>query len=290
MSLSHPAKLLPDEIRLRRSLGGELSALAALFVLTLRQNTHGRRIYVLGGLYLLPCALAVLLRCLRDAPPADTLEFALVFNLLPHGLAPLTALLYAAGMIQDEVEEQTLTYLLLRPLPRWALYVTRMLSTVCTTVILVGVATLALYLAIYWGTPELWSVILLARAPRAIAILALAQLSYCALFGLVGLVTRRSLIVGLIYIIFIEGALANIDFIARALTVVFYVRILILRWLALSELDVQRFERDWRLDLDTVPSAGRCVITLVGFAAIVTLLTAARFARQEFRMKTPETG
>ena len=50
------------------------------------------------------------------------LRVRLRFNLIPHALAPLAALFYAAGIIQDEVEEQTLTYLLLRPLPRWALY------------------------------------------------------------------------------------------------------------------------------------------------------------------------
>ena len=52
----------------------------------------------------------------RFPPAAENLQFALIFNLIPHALAPLAALLYATGIIQDEVEEQTLTYLLLRPL------------------------------------------------------------------------------------------------------------------------------------------------------------------------------
>ena len=81
----------------------EWSALAALFDLTVRQHTHGRRLLVLVLLYALPVGLAVLLRWLPHPPPPDSLEFALVLNLLPHGLAPLTALLYAAGAIQDEV-------------------------------------------------------------------------------------------------------------------------------------------------------------------------------------------
>ena len=68
---------------------------------------------------------------------------------------PLTALLYASGMIQDEVEEQTLTYLLMRPLPRWALYLTRFVATLLTTTLLVRAGAVALYLAIYAGTPEL---------------------------------------------------------------------------------------------------------------------------------------
>ena len=136
----------------RRGASAEMSALAALFALTVRQHTHGRRLFVLGGLYLLPCILAVVLRNLPHPAPAEAMEFALVFALVPHGLAPLTALLYAAGIISDEVEEQTLTYLLLRSVPRWALYLTKLAATLCVTTALVAVAVAALYVAIHAGT------------------------------------------------------------------------------------------------------------------------------------------
>ena len=105
--------------------GFDLTALTALFVLTLRQHLRGRRLLVLSLLFLLPSAMVCLFRLGHHPPNPGHLEFATVFNLIPHALATLTALLYAAGMIQDEVEEQTLTYLLLRPLPRWALYLTK---------------------------------------------------------------------------------------------------------------------------------------------------------------------
>src|SRR5438552_14315964 len=121
----------PAEPLLRLEYRFDLSALAALFVLTLRQQTRGLRLIVLCLLFALAAGLPVLIRSL--APPLPELpaklELVLVFYLIPHALVPLTALLYAAGMIQDEIEEQTLTYLLMRPLPRWALYVTKYLAT-----------------------------------------------------------------------------------------------------------------------------------------------------------------
>ena len=61
---------------------------------------------------------------------------------------PLAALLYAAGIIQDEVEEQTLTYLLLRPLPRWALYLVKLLATLLVTSVLTAVFTAATFAVI----------------------------------------------------------------------------------------------------------------------------------------------
>jgi ABC-2 type transport system permease protein len=243
---------------------------------------------VLGLLYALPCALAVLLRSLPHAPPPDALEFALVLNLIPHGLAPLTALLYAAGVIQDEVEEQTLTYLLIRSVPRWALYLTKLAATLCVTVGVIAVATVALELAIYWGTPQLGAEIFPGRVVRIVGVLALAQVGYCALFGFLGLWARRSLLLGVIYIVTVEGVLASLDFVVRKLTVVFYVRTLFLRWLEPRESTLQRWQQDWGLELDKVPTAERCVWTLLLFGAAVAVLTAVWFSRREFRVKTPD--
>jgi ABC-2 type transport system permease protein len=264
-----------------------LSACVALFMLTLRQYTHGRRLLVVGLLYALPVALAVLLRSLPNPAPPDILEAALIFHLLPHGLAPFTALLYAAGVVQDEVEEQTLTYLLLRSVPRWALYATKLLATLCLTALLVAVAAVALYAASFWGTPEFGEV-MAERAPRAAAVMALAQVGYCTLFGLLGLVSRRPLIAGVAYIVAVEGVLANLNFVGRTLTVVYYVRTLIVRWLPFPDATLQQKLKEWDLDLTKAPSAGRCTLTLLAASFVVAALSAWWFARREFRMKTPE--
>jgi ABC-2 type transport system permease protein len=244
----------------RRSLANELSAAAALFALTVRQHTHGRRLLILGGLYLLPCLLAVVLRLLPSPAPTDALEFALVFTLVPHALAPLTALLYAAGVVADEVEEQTLTYLLLRAVPRWLLYLTKLLATLCVTCLLVAVSVAALYVAIYAGSPDFWPAT--GRCVQAVGVMALAQVGYCGLFGLIGLLTRRSLIVGIGYIVLVEGVLANLNFVGRAVTLVYHTRSLTLRGLDLPADQLRRCQD-------------------------VSLLSALLFARSEYRVKTP---
>lgn len=271
----------------RRSRSGELSALAALFALTIRQHTHGRRLLVLGLLYLLPCILVVVLRNLPNTAPAEVLEFAFAFTLLPHGLVPLTALLYAAGVIADEVEEQTLTYLLLRSMPRWAIYFTKLLATFVVTTLLIAVAVLTLYTAIYAGTPG-FTTDALPRAGRVIVVMALAQVGYCALFGFLGLFTKRSLVAGIAYIVAIEGVLANLDFVGRSLTIVYYVRTLNLSWLELSREQLRRCQEAWGMtDLELLPLPRTCVLILLGFGLAVAILSAHWFARREFRVKTP---
>jgi ABC-2 type transport system permease protein len=276
-----------DAPPLARSRAGELSALAALFGLTVRQHTHGRRLLVLGALYLLPCVLALVLRNLPRPAPAEALEFALVFSLLPHGLAPLTALLYAAGVVSDEVEEQTLTYLLLRSIPRWALYLTKLLATYCVCTVLVAGAVLALEASIHAGTPGFWTEVL-PRTGRFMAVMALAQVGYCALFGFVGLVTRRSLIAGVAYIVAVEGVLANLDFVGRTVTVVYFVRTLSLRWLGLPAEQLRRCQDAWGMtDLEKLPTSGASVLILVAIGVVLALVSAIWFARSEYRVKTP---
>lgn len=276
-----------------RSVAAELSALGALFGLTVRQHTHGRRLVVLAVLYLLPCALAVLLRSLPTPAPAGILEFALVFTLLPHGLAPLTALLYASGVVADEVEEQTLTYLLLRAIPRWELYLVKLLATFCVTAGLVAVGVVGLYVAIYAGTDEFGDAV--GRAWRMVLIMAVAQAGYCALFGFLGLYTRRALVAGIAYIVGVEGVIASQEFAGRLVAVVYYVRTLILQWLDLPAEQLTRCMDTWGLgevtrgtpDLSKLSTPGECLAVVLGVGAIVSLLSSWWFSRSEFRVKTP---
>jgi len=78
----------------------------------------------------------------------------------------------------------------------------------------VSAAVTALYLAIYAGTPEFFGEVL-PRMGAVVGVMVLAQVGYCALFGFLGLVTRRSLIAGIAYIVAFEGVLANVNFVGR---------------------------------------------------------------------------
>jgi hypothetical protein len=52
------------------------------------------------------------------------------------GTIPFVALLMAGGLLADEAEDRTLTYLLVRPVPRSKLYVSKALPVVATTMVL----------------------------------------------------------------------------------------------------------------------------------------------------------
>ena len=290
-----------------------LAALGTLFWLTLRQHSRGRRLLIFAFLFLLPTLLVCLIRTfdpliqpheqtfvlaplhLPSVPVSFTglvylapslyrlreLEFAIIFTIIPHVFVPLTALVYSSSMIHDELEEQTLTYLLIRPSPKWVIYLAKLLATLLITLLLAACGMLVTYTAMYWGLPGFGGETFWTHLLKAQALLALALLAYGSLFGYLGLLVRRSLVVGIAYIIVFEGVLANIDFVVRRLTVMYYFRVLAARWLPLSI-------REWSLDLTLAPSSTYCVGVLGAVGLVATGLAVLTFTTREFRVKTPE--
>src|SRR5205085_8432757 len=99
----------------------------------------------------LPTVIAIIVRTMHSGDSPAENENALIFSLLANALVPFAALWCASTMIQDELEEQTLTYLLVRPLPRWAIYLTILAATIAVTAFLSSVFSSLAYLAVYAG-------------------------------------------------------------------------------------------------------------------------------------------
>jgi ABC-2 type transport system permease protein len=288
----------PDALSGNLPTGGfGLTGLWTLYVLTLRQHLHGKRWIVMGFLFLLPAGLAVLVRATSPDAPSIVLEFLFGFMFIPQALLPLVALLYATGMIQDEQEEQTITYLLIRPIPKWALYIVKLLATCTTTVLLAAIFTSLTYVAIYLGGDTHGANIPL-RCLKAVSIHALAVVSYCCLFGFMSLLTKRTLIVGILYAAIFEGLLANLPFGVRLVTVIYYTRLIAYRSLSFV-MDPKSGTQDlgaeaWQLDIKADPKLlehpqlSTCIIVLLAGSLVCTMLAAFLCSQKEFHVKTPE--
>ena len=129
----------------------------------------------------------------------------------------------------------------------------RLAATWVVTAVLTAVFTTLTFAVIWWGTPQLWGEVLPVRAAKTAGLLALTLVAVLVLayFGALGLYTRRSLNAGLAYLVALEGMLANITMVARQLTVMYYFRVLSVRWLAPTGSEV------WGVDLDTAPKLRR---------------------------------
>ena len=280
--------------------GFSVTALWALYTLTLRQHLHGKRVLVLGAVMLLPGVIAAIIRGTAPNVPGMMLEFSIVFMLIPQALLPLVALIYGSGIIQDEQEEQTFTYILIRPISKWAIYTIKVLATVTTAVVLTSIFTALTYAVIYIGSsaPDTPADIPL-RCVKAIGIHALSVSAYCCIFGLLSLLTRWTLVVGFLYAAFFEGLLANLPFSIRLASVIYYARLIAYRSMDFvatlprgPKLDVAADA--WQLDIRTDPhlashpSLRTCLLVLIVASLVFTALGAFLCSRREFHVKTPE--
>jgi ABC-2 type transport system permease protein len=277
-----------------------IGACATLYALTLRQHLHGRRWMALALLFLLPAGLATLLRATGASAPGLFLEFVLLWILIPQALLPLVALLYASGIIQDEQEDQTITYLLTRPISKWLIYAVKMAATWTTTVLLVIALTVLTFLAIYVGSGAQLADVSY-RCFVASTVLSLAVIAYCSLFGLMSLFTKRILVVGVLYTAIVEGFLATLPFSVRMITIIYYVRLIAYRVLDFVVIWPRGRQDDvaasaWSLDtsadpsLSVHPQLSTCVLILLFAIIAFTALAGWLCSRREFHVKTPEKG
>ena len=285
----------------RASSGSRFAMYWTLYRLTLRQHLYGKRWLVMALLFLAPAGLAILIRTTASEELPIVLEFLLAMMFIPQALLPIVALLYASGIVQDEQEEQTITYLLIRPIPKWAIYTVKLLATITTSVLLTVLFTALTYAAIYVGADAGGENVVL-RCLKTASIHSLAVVSYCCLFGLISLLTKKILVVGVVYTVVVEGLLANLPFGIRLITVIYYTRLIAYRTL---EFVIDRPDRPqggtedmaasaWQFDLSRDPNLlehpelSTCVTVLLVGSLVCTMLAAWICAQREFHVKTPE--
>jgi ABC-2 type transport system permease protein len=281
------------------SSGSRLTTYWTLYRLTLRQHLYGKRWLVMALLFLAPAGLAILIRSTAPDAQPIVMEFILAMMFIPQALLPIVALLYASGIVQDEQEEQTITYLLIRPIPKWAIYTVKLLATITTSVLLTVLFTALTYAAIYVGADAGGENVAL-RCLKTASIHSLAVVSYCCLFGLISLLTKKILIVGVVYTVLVEGLLANLPFGIRLVTVIYYTRLIAYRTLEFviprprgggtENLAAEAWQFDLTRDPNLLehPDVNTCLTVLLVASLVCTILAAWLCAQREFHVKTPE--
>ncbi|MFI6159876.1 MULTISPECIES: ABC transporter permease subunit [Micromonospora] len=179
--------------------------------LTLRGLFGRRRFLLLLPLPVVLVGLAVLSRSLgvtpRDwAPPV----------LVGLGLAvvlPVVALIVGTGVLGAEIDDGTVVHILTKPLPRWQIVLPKLAVATAVTGVTVAV--------------PLYAAGLLADSARLGLALAAASavgaLAYSALFLALSLLTRRPVLLGLVYVLIWEGLLGSVVSGTRVLSIQQYV-------------------------------------------------------------------
>jgi len=124
-------------------------------------------------------------------------------------IVPVVSLIIGNSVIGAEIDDGTVVYLLTKPLPRWQI----LLSKFAVAAGVSGLVNAAMMLVCGLIMGDL-------RLGLGLAVGALvASICYCAVFVLLSLVSRRSVLIGLVYILLWEGLLANLIAGIRSLSI-----------------------------------------------------------------------
>lgn len=173
-----------------------------ILLLSLRQ-TGKRRLIVIALLSLLPVALAAAVASFSSSGESlgDDFVTILVNGMVISGIAPIVTMALATAAFGDEVDDRTLNYLTLKPVPRYQIVVPKFLaSVIIASPVLIISSMLAVTIGLGGGIQPLLAV--------AIALFA-GVVAYASVFTWAGLISSRALAFGLVYVFLWEGLVST---------------------------------------------------------------------------------
>lgn len=187
----------------------------ALYLLILRSVATRGRIAALGALG----ALGMLIGWLIDSGTVrEAAQFESIFGLAVA--VPLTTLVFGSAALGDIIDDGTMVYLWLRPVPRVRIVAAAAAATLTVVVPLVLIPLIASAVLTGAGADLVLGTTLAAF---------FGLLAYTGIFVMLGVRVRRSLVWGLLYVFIWEGFVANAGQTASRLAIRAYTRSILSR-------------------------------------------------------------
>ena len=180
-----------------------MRAFAAILRVSLRQLLGSKRVILMGLIALLPAIVMFGLSRNRSAGRMFTDFHEAPLIILFLFVLPLTSLLVGSVVLGDERRDGTLSFLVLRPLPRETIVTAKLAAAWGAAWLVIGGGGLAAA-AVYGLASGDWSVL----APVLVST-AVSTLAYAAVFMLLGYLTRWAVLIGAGFLFFWEVGITN---------------------------------------------------------------------------------
>ncbi len=210
-----------------------MDGLKAVFSLSFRLLARSRKTLGMSMIVFLPVVvsfLSAVFAYLRVDAPGTTgygLATMMMSTVYIHFALLAVCLFYATSLLGDEVEERTITYLFVRPVPRTMIYVGKYLACVLVASMLVLPSFVLSFSIVSALDPPEEVVRHLPALLKDLGILVLGILAYCGLFGFLGTTLKRPLLWGLVFAIGWEVIVTYIPGYIHRFTIAHYLQSLL---------------------------------------------------------------
>jgi len=177
-----------------------MTVMAPLVEVTMRGLLGRRRMLLLLLLVALPVLLALLIRVTGGRPDAD----AVLDTLVVRFVMPLLALIVGTAVIGSEIDDGTAVFLMVKPIARWRIVLSKAIVAAGLTAALVVPAVI------------LTGILLGGRSDATTTIVGFGVAclvggsAYAVAFLALSVFTSRAFLVGLAYVLIWEGVLAGL--------------------------------------------------------------------------------
>jgi len=254
-----------------------------LFKSAIRDALRPTRLLTLLLLIGLPTVVGVLWRMFGGVSfNAEDVYGQLVTTLVMSFALTILSVVYATGIISQELEQRTIVYLLTRPVPRWRILLAKFAASLAIVITATVLSATLLAVTMYgptgfWGSGFLLDL-------RALVIGAIA---YGALFLFVATFLPRPLIYALLFVFGWETLVPTLPGSFARLSVMSYLRVLTLRPVNAAAAPtnpndpsnfLQSFGAPPKIDI----SNGQAWLTLTLLSAICLVAALLIFSRREY--------
>lgn len=158
-----------------------------MYMISIRQLTGRTRLLIT----LIFAGLPILMAALSDGSPGD-LDDTLLNAFYASLVIPLIALATATASFGNEVEDRTLSNLVLTPVPRWQIVLPKLLASISINGTLIITSVIISVTIAYDGDANVLAAVIIGSL--------LAIIAYSTVFMWLGLMTSRGLLIGLLYV------------------------------------------------------------------------------------------
>lgn len=181
-----------------------MSGAGAIFAMTYRQLLWVRRTILLVALALLPALVFMIGSGAQTEVRAFRFFHEGPFAVIVLAVTPIVALLLAVSALGEERQQATMSYIVLRPIPRWAIVVAKGLAAWAGVMTVVGIGVVVLGLAFASRAGSLEPVL------PMLVMIAINAAVYVALFMPLGFLFKRAVLFGLGYVFVWDSGIANV--------------------------------------------------------------------------------